>query len=517
MGGMAEIWLAHDSLTSDECALKVLLPELSGDPAIRTMFMDEVRLTMRLKHRNIVRVHGVFEVEDCLFQAMELLDGKDVRRFLSQCVQAGQTFPVSVALVITASVAKALAYAHELKSESGVPLEIVHRDISPHNIMLCSDGTVKVLDFGIARAKERATKTAQGVIKGKLAYMAPEQAIAQPVTYKADIFSLGIVLWEMLAMRRLFYGASDAETLALVCDAEIPPLNDFRDDVPAELSSLIARMLQVKPEQRPADMRAVEKRLKKIIHQFDYSESDDDFIREWATAYLSERPATKVQPSNSPDNANEKATRYDNQRDSIPAILQQDDKQKTVSQTAASLEESRRTEAIDVSAMSQTLQDPDETDLVEAPLQSDIRQALEQDETFQVPSVVPEIETLMETEQGDGEDLDSMTVNVTPTEEAPAGFGGDILSREGNSVDLHAQTALYSDTKIKNLENSKSLSGNSALPTASGPLVIEEKGLGGVESGQTGTEKSRQKLFFAKLFFVIGILVFFYALFIQDS
>ena len=137
---------------------QVLLPELSGDPVIRTMFMDEVRLTMRLKHRNIVRVDGVFEVEDWLFQAMEILEGKDVRRLLSQCVQSGQNFPVSIALVIAASVAKALAYAHELKSESGAPLEIVHRDISPHNIMLCSDSTVESFGFWYRQSKRASSK-----------------------------------------------------------------------------------------------------------------------------------------------------------------------------------------------------------------------------------------------------------------------------------------------------------------------------------------------------------------------
>ena len=522
MGGMAEIWLAHDSMTSKACALKVLLPELSSDPAIRTMFMDEVRLTMRLKHRNIVRVDGVFEVEDYFFQAMEVLEGKDVRRLLSQCVQSDEAFPVSVALVIGASVAKALAYAHDLKSESGVPLEIVHRDISPHNIMLCSDGTVKVLDFGIARAKERATKTAQGVIKGKLAYMAPEQAIAQPVTHKADIFSLGIVLWEMLAMRRLFFGSSDAETLALVCEAQIPPLQEFRDDVPAELSELIVQMLQLKPDNRPADMRTVENRLKKVIHQFEPSVVDDDSIREWATSYLSERPATKVQPARPSNDSGPKATRAENHLVQGHRVAERSDEQKTVAHTLSSFEEAPRTEAIDLSSMNQTLQEPDETDLVEAPFQDEIRDALEQDQTFELPPNVPEVETMMETEQGDQTNSSFLVASPSEINQKKPEFGGDIREHEANRVDLHAQTALYSDTKVKRLEQPEFPQGNSqlengSLPTASGPLVIEKNTPENPNSGHAPANKAKRKLFWAKLFLVGGILVFFYALFIQDS
>src|SRR5262245_27178012 len=180
LGGMAEIWLAVQNTErgARPTALKILLTPYARDPTFRGMFADEVRIASRLTHENIVEVYGSFEVEGHLFQAMEIVDGKDLRRVLSTLARAGESFPVALALLVGREVARALAYAHSKRGEDGKPLEIVHRDVSPHNVMLTRNGMVKVLDFGIASAAERLTRTRTGVIKGKISYMAPEQAMA---------------------------------------------------------------------------------------------------------------------------------------------------------------------------------------------------------------------------------------------------------------------------------------------------------------------------------------------------
>src|SRR5688572_11333405 len=218
---MAEIWSARRD--GQAVALKILQPMFSKDQSFRAMFQDEVDIATKLTHANIVEVYGAHEIDGFVFQSMELIEGRDLRRVLSALARASRWFPVRFALYVGQHVARALAYAHARRGEDGRSLEIVHRDVSPHNVMIAMDGRVKVLDFGIARAAERLARTRPGVVKGKIPYMAPEQALAVGVTPQTDIFALGVVLWETLAMRRLFRAESDPELLQLVVRAEVPP------------------------------------------------------------------------------------------------------------------------------------------------------------------------------------------------------------------------------------------------------------------------------------------------------
>ncbi len=266
VGGMAEVWAALelDPLSAaplpgrPRVALKILAPGLADEPSFRLMFHDEVEISTQLHHDNVVLVHGVHEHGALLFQSMELVDGLDLRRLLAGSVRAGQRVPVLVALAIARALARALHYAHQRRGVDGRALEIVHRDVSPHNVMVARGGQVKLLDFGIARAAARLAETRTGIVKGKLAYMAPEQALGLPATPQTDIFSAGVVLWEVLASRRLFRAETDPQLLELVLRADVPPIRQLNPEVPAELASLLSAMLEVRPEARPESMREVE-------------------------------------------------------------------------------------------------------------------------------------------------------------------------------------------------------------------------------------------------------------------
>lgn len=294
IGGMAEIWLALERKTEGRelpIALKALLAPYARDPAFRAMFADEVSIASRLTHENIVQVYGAFEIDGHLVQSMELIDGKDLRRILSSLARSGRAFPIPLALLVARDVARALDYAHTKRADDGRPLEIVHRDISPHNVMITRDGSVKLLDFGIARAAERLTRTRTGVIKGKIAYMAPEQAVAMQVSPKTDLFALGIVLWESLTMQRLFKAESDAIVLERVIKAEVPKLRAVNPEVPDEVEQLVSQLLAQRAHLRPASARVVENALTRILMRHcDERTCSRDALARWVAPLLDPDP-----------------------------------------------------------------------------------------------------------------------------------------------------------------------------------------------------------------------------------
>ena len=251
------------------------------------MFRDEVRLARRLKHPHIVEIYRAYETDGFAFLAMERVDGIDLRRLLLRLSQAGQWMPVPLALTVGRSLAGALDYAHHLRDAQGRPLRIVHRDVSPHNVMIARDGRIKLLDFGIARAAERLTQTRTGVVKGKLAYMAPEQALAGEVGPAADMFSTGVVLWETLAMQRLFRGRDDADTLEKVLRADIRSVRDANPVVPRPAAALVHQMLERNVHARPASMADVAASLNAVLSAV-YSEStwNRNAMRAWLAPYV---------------------------------------------------------------------------------------------------------------------------------------------------------------------------------------------------------------------------------------
>ncbi len=266
MGGMAEIFSARIRTEGFEkrVCIKRILPHYLESEEFITMFRDEARTAARLQHANVVQVFDFGDVEGTLFLAMELVDGSDLRRVLETARKQGRSIAVGAALQIAIDMCKGLHHAHTL-SDGGRALGIVHRDVSPHNVLISKAGEVKVTDFGIARAAERATHTSTGMVKGKIAYMAPEQAQGLPFDHRLDQFATGVVLWEMLAGRRLFAADNDASTLKKVLACQVPPLAALRPEVPAALDEVLARVLREAPADRFADMRQLEVALQRVL------------------------------------------------------------------------------------------------------------------------------------------------------------------------------------------------------------------------------------------------------------
>ncbi len=286
LGGMAEIWGAtwRSSENGDmrQVAVKVLQAEYAHNQEFQAMFWDEVRISKRLRHANIVEVYDGHEIDNYLLQSMELLEGLDLRKVLSKSTRLGLDLPIPLVLYIGQMMARGLSYAHMRRNEKGEPMNIVHRDISPHNVMIGADGQVKLLDFGIAKAAERLSRTRQGVVKGKVAYMSPEQAMATEVDGRTDIFAMGIVLWEALAMQRLFKGENDAVTLQAVLKAEAPQLTQVNRRISQEVNSLVTSMLSKAPKDRPATMQQVEKSLRRaLMKNYPEDEGNSSAVKDW--------------------------------------------------------------------------------------------------------------------------------------------------------------------------------------------------------------------------------------------
>lgn len=253
VGGMAEIFLATARGIEGfekRLVIKRILPMLSHDEQFVRMFVEEAKLCVALRHPNIVQVYDLGEIERQYFIAMEYVDGRDLLKTLGACGQRRVGFPTDVALYIVMEVLKGLNYAHQLRRPDGEPLGIIHRDVSPSNVLLSYDGEVKIGDFGIAKASTRE-KTATGILKGKFGYMAPEQVTGDPIDHKADIFAMGIVLYELLTGHRLFAGKNEIDVLERIRDGVIEPApRRYRADLDEELEEIVLRALALDREAR---------------------------------------------------------------------------------------------------------------------------------------------------------------------------------------------------------------------------------------------------------------------------
>ena len=248
---MAELFLAQQPPSEELVVLKRILPYLSEEPEFVQMFLDEAKIAAQLHHPNIVQVYELGKLDNTIFIAMEFVEGIDLRRVMAEESKFGATVPYGVAAAICAQVASGLDYAHNSVAVDGRPLELIHRDVSPQNVIVgADDGVARVTDFGIARAAERSVRTRTGQIKGKLRYMAPEQATERGVDRRADVFAAGVVLWEMLAGRRFFQGENDAKLLLEITAPSYPDLAALRPELPAELCALVTRALAPDPAGR---------------------------------------------------------------------------------------------------------------------------------------------------------------------------------------------------------------------------------------------------------------------------
>jgi serine/threonine protein kinase len=262
-GGMAEVFLAAWEVAPfvhRPVVIKRLHEHFTEDQSLVQMFLDEARLLTMLEHPHIVKTleAGVIEGRCCI--AMEYLEGQPLHRVLRRAYQRGG-LSIEFAVSIAISMLDALNYAHDAQDSSGRALEIVHRDVSPHNVFVTNDGHVKVLDFGIAKAKTQEGRTATGIVKGKVGYIAPEQAAAEAVDRRADVWSAGVVLWEALTGSRLFKAETDAATLNLTLAGEIPTAATRRPGLPVALDIVLARALQRSPALRYSSAAAMQKDL----------------------------------------------------------------------------------------------------------------------------------------------------------------------------------------------------------------------------------------------------------------
>jgi serine/threonine-protein kinase len=253
IGGMAELFKAQ--LTAQHgfeklVVIKKILPHLAQDSSFVEMFIDEARITAQLDHRNIVQVFELGTDADTPYIAMQYVDGIDVLALLRECARAQIRLPADLAALIARDVLDALDYAHHAVGSNGQPLGIVHRDISPGNVLLSWRGDVKLTDFGIARAAERRHKTDAGTLKGKYGYMSPEQVSGSEVDGRSDLFSVGILLAEMVMARRLFTSANDLDILLMVRDAKLDRLHKYATEFPVELRVITVRALQRRVEDR---------------------------------------------------------------------------------------------------------------------------------------------------------------------------------------------------------------------------------------------------------------------------
>ncbi len=250
-GGMAELFLGQEA-TGRPVVIKRILPHLARQTTFVSMFIDEARIGSRAKHPNLVEVYELGQVGMDLFLVMEYLVGENLAGLVRRLTRRGERISYGLAAYIIAEVCDGLHYAHELVDEAGNPLQLVHRDVSPQNVFVTYGGDVKLLDFGVATAAHRLTQTASGEVKGKYAYMSPEQCRGEPLDRRSDIFSLGTVLYELTTMRRLFKRPNELQVMKAITEEPIPRPTRDAPDYPACLEAICVRALARDPEHRYA-------------------------------------------------------------------------------------------------------------------------------------------------------------------------------------------------------------------------------------------------------------------------
>ncbi len=271
-GGMAELYLAKKRGVEGfekTLAIKRILPHLSDNQEFITMFIDEAKVAARLTHPNIVQIFDMGRIDGDYYIAMEYVPGKDLRAVLRRAQEVRRPVPVEIAVIVATHLCAALDYAHRARDDQGRPLHIVHRDVSPPNVLISYDGDIKLTDFGVAKAAVKMHVTLSGTLKGKVLYMAPEQANLQPVDARSDIYSLGIVLYELLTGRNPFYDRDDTELTVLekVRQGRVPPVRTFRPDVPETLAQVLEKALQPDPARRYASARELQRDLEDFLVQ----------------------------------------------------------------------------------------------------------------------------------------------------------------------------------------------------------------------------------------------------------
>jgi eukaryotic-like serine/threonine-protein kinase len=269
-GGMAEVFRAESAGLEGfkkTVAIKRVLPHLSQKKQFIGMFLDEARLSATLSHSNVVQVFDIGVGDETYFIVMEYVDGANLKAVIEHRKLVKRPMPIEAACFVALRTCEGLAYAHEAQDALGQPLGIVHRDVSPPNVLITRHGEVKVVDFGLAKANSQLESSEPGIIKGKFSYLSPEAALGEEVDHRTDVFATGILLWEMITGQRLFMGDTDLGTVRLVQAARVPPLSQYVKDVPAALEQIIGHSLAREPKNRYQSAREFGRDLNQVLFQ----------------------------------------------------------------------------------------------------------------------------------------------------------------------------------------------------------------------------------------------------------
>jgi hypothetical protein len=268
-GGMATVYfgrLSGQGGFSRIVAIKCMHRHLADDPEFRAMFLDEGRLAARIRHPNVVSTIDIGESDEGMYLVMEYVTGESLASLLRACSRSGERIPVSIAVRIVIDTLYGLHAAHVATDDAGQPLSIVHRDVSPQNILVATDGHARVLDFGIAKAAGRSHTTRDGQLKGKFRYMAPEQIRDAPVSARTDVYASSVVLWELLTGQMLFKGSNDAAIVAKVLEGVVAPPSKLVGSLPPELDAVVLRGLAREPDDRFPSAEAMAEALEGLSH-----------------------------------------------------------------------------------------------------------------------------------------------------------------------------------------------------------------------------------------------------------
>ncbi len=316
VGGMAEIFLARQAGIENfekTIVIKRIRPHLSKQPNFVKMFLNEAKLAAQLNHPNIVQIYDLGKIGESYFIAMEYVFGRDMRRIIPKADSLGIPFPMVYALKIASSVCEGLYYAHQKTDTYGTALNIVHRDVTPENIFVSFDGTVKVLDFGIAKAANQIEQTRAGEIKGKLSYMSPEQCMGKQLDNRSDLFSLGTVLYEWLTGFKLFTGDSEVAILKSITEGKIYAPSYFKADIPEAVEAILMKALEKDRERRYQTAWDMQYDIDQFLSQYEFTPSNihlANFLKQLFDDELEEekqRLSSLRQPGTGPEEVIEEA------------------------------------------------------------------------------------------------------------------------------------------------------------------------------------------------------------------
>ena len=307
VGGMAEIYIArHQGMKgfSRNIVIKKIRSHLSKEKSFVTMFLNEAKLAAQINHSNIAQIYDLGRVGDSYFIAMEYVRGRDLRTVVAKAQSVGIPFPLEYTLLVACEVCEGLFYAHRKVDDQAKPLNIVHRDVTPENIMVSFDGEVKVLDFGIAKAENMATETKVGELKGKLGYMSPEQIMGKTVDQRSDLYSLGVVLYEVLTHHKLFSGKHDVDVMRNVVEGNIYPPSYFNKDIPQAVEEIIMRCLERNRVSRYQSAWEVQVDIRQFLSQHEFDPSSihlSNFMRQIFSDQIQEDDSIICQANAQPD------------------------------------------------------------------------------------------------------------------------------------------------------------------------------------------------------------------------